>query len=89
MTPQCPKQLASDEYNGEWIHLGVSAPGSDYVGESLLPCDEYASESTFLCTLNKHQNSFKKKLSGDKQFRNQDSPMYSSQGSLAYLMFFA
>jgi hypothetical protein len=32
---------------------------------------------------------YKKKLSGDKQFRSQDSPMYSSQGSLAYLIYFA
>jgi hypothetical protein len=39
--------------------------------------------------LNKHQNRFTKKLSGDKQFRSQDSPIYSSQGSLAYLMHFA
>ena len=30
-----------------------------------------------------------KKLSGDKQFRSQDSLMYSSQKSLAYLMYFA
>jgi hypothetical protein len=39
--------------------------------------------------LNKHQNRFAKKLSGDKQFRSQDSLMDSSQGSLAYLMYFA
>jgi hypothetical protein len=30
-----------------------------------------------------------KKLSGDKHFSIQDSPMYSSQGRLAYLMYFA
>ncbi len=29
------------------------------------------------------------KLSGDKQFRSQDSLMYSSQRSLAYLMYSA
>jgi hypothetical protein len=39
-------------------------------------------------SLNKHQNRLTKKLSGDKQFRSQDFPMYSSQGSLAYLMCF-
>jgi hypothetical protein len=30
-----------------------------------------------------------KKLSGEKQFRSQDSPMNSSQRSLAYLMYSA
>jgi hypothetical protein len=30
-----------------------------------------------------------KKLSGDKQFRSQGSPMYSSQMSLAHLMYSA
>jgi hypothetical protein len=34
-------------------------------------------------------NRFTKKFSDDKQFRSQDSPMYSSQRSLAYLMYFA
>jgi hypothetical protein len=77
-------QLPSSEYTGE-----SQLPSSEYIRESRLPCDEYTSESTPLCSLNKHQNRFAKKLSGDKQFRSQDSPMYSSQGNLAYLMYFA
>ncbi len=81
-----------------WIHQGVSTPeytgecqlsGSEYIGKSRLPCDDYTSELTSWCTLNEHQNRFTKNLSGDRQFRSQDSPMYSSQGSLAYLMYFA
>jgi hypothetical protein len=83
-----------------WIHQGVSTPRSEYtgesqlpgskcIGESQLPCDEYTSESTSWCTSNKHWNRFTKKLPSDKQFRSQDSPMYSSQGSFAYLMYFA
>jgi hypothetical protein len=40
--------------------------------------------------LKKHRKGLKKKkLSGDKQFRSRDSQMYSSQESLAYLMYFA
>jgi hypothetical protein len=84
--PRCPKQWGvstpSSEYTGE-----SQLPSREYIRESWLPCDEYTSKSTSWCTLNKHQNRFTKKLSGDKQFWSQDSPMYSSQGSPANLMY--
>ncbi len=44
--------------------------------------------SRLLCVLwTSPRTGLQKKLSGDKQFWSQDSPMYSSQGSLAYLMY--
>ncbi len=70
MIPQCPKWLPGDEYTSKSCfpsgeYTGASQLPSDEYTMSRLPCDEYTGESTSFCTLNKHQNRFAKKCSGE------------------------
>jgi hypothetical protein len=73
MTPRCPKQLSGDKY----------------AGESRLPGGEYIGESTSLCTLIKHQNRFTKQTFWWIIDQEVKTPVYQSQGSHDYLVYFA